>query len=327
MTYLIIFSLILLSALFSGLTIGLLGLDQTELQRKSKLGEKKAVKILSVRKNGNFLLVTLLLGNVLVNSILSVYLGSTFTGLWAVLISTALIVVFGEIVPQAVFYRHALKFGPYFVPIVKFFQFLLFPIAYPIGKILDKILGTEEETVWSKKELKEIIKHHEDSEKSQVDEDEENIVLGALSFSDKKVNQVMTPKRAVFSVKVDDVLNYKLLEKIEKKGFSRIPVFGESEDEILGVLNVKKLISAKQDSLVSNLYYKNRIFYVNENDKLDDVLNKFIQKKIHLAAVFNTHKTFLGIVTMEDVMEEILAKEIVDETDLHVDMRRVEKNV
>ncbi len=147
MEYLIVIVLILFSALFSGLTIGFLGLDKTELERKAKLGNKKAVKIITVRRNGNFLLVVLLLGNVLVNSILSVFLGSLFSGLMAVLFSTALIVVFGEILPQAVFYRHALSVGYYFVPLVKFFQFILFPIAYPIGKILDYFLGEEEETI------------------------------------------------------------------------------------------------------------------------------------------------------------------------------------
>jgi len=129
MTYFIILVLILFSALFSGLTIGLLGLDKSELEIKMKTGDKNAVKIYSVRKNGNLLLVTLLLGNVLVNSILSVYLGNLFTGVIAVLVSTALIVIFGEILPQAIFYRHAMKFGVYFVPLVKLFQIILFPIA------------------------------------------------------------------------------------------------------------------------------------------------------------------------------------------------------
>jgi metal transporter CNNM len=122
MDFLIILILILFSALFSGLTIGFLGLDKTELARKSKLGNKKAAKIITIRKNGNFLLVVLLLGNVLVNSILSVFLGDKFSGLVAVVASTALIVVFGEILPQAIFYRHALSIGYYFVPIVRFFS-------------------------------------------------------------------------------------------------------------------------------------------------------------------------------------------------------------
>jgi metal transporter CNNM len=127
--YIIIFILILFSALFSGLTIGLLGLDKSELERKIKIGDKFALKIYSVRKNGNLLLVTLLLGNVLVNSILSIFLGDMFSGLVAVIASTALIVIFGEILPQAIFYRYAMKVGYYFVPLVKIFQIIFFPLA------------------------------------------------------------------------------------------------------------------------------------------------------------------------------------------------------
>jgi len=129
MNYLIIIILILFSALFSGLTIGFLGLDKTELERKKNLGDKRAIRIARVRKNGNLLLVVLLLGNVVVNSILSVFLGDKFSGVIAVLVSTALIVLVGEILPQAIFYRHALSVGYYFVPIVRFFIFILYPLA------------------------------------------------------------------------------------------------------------------------------------------------------------------------------------------------------
>ncbi len=322
MDYLIITILIFLSALFSGLTIGFLGLDTTELMRKKKLGNKKAGKIITIRENGNFLLVTLLLGNVLVNSVLSIFLGDKFSGLMAVIASTALIVIFGEILPQAIFYRHALSIGYYFVPVVKFFQFIFFPIAYPVGKVLDYFLGEEEETIWSKSEIKEIIKNHEDSDKSEIDAEEENIVLGALSFSDKKVRQVMTPKSVVFKIEENEILNHKNLAEIKKNGFSRIPVFRENEDEIVGVLNVKSLIDLGEGKKVYDVYYRNKILEVLEDENLDTLLTKFIKKKVHIAYVVNIHKTFLGIITMEDIVEEILSTEIVDETDNYVDMRK-----
>ncbi len=318
MTYLIITILIFFSALFSGLTIGLLGLNNSELQRKIKLGNKKALKIFEVRKNGNFLLTVLLLGNVFVNSVLSVYLGNEVgSGVVAVLVSTALIVIFGEIIPQAIFYRHAMAAGYYFIPIVKIFSFLLFPIAWPISKVLDKVLGKEDETIWSKKEIKEIIKVHEDSSDSDIDADEERVVLGALSYSEKKVKSIMTPKNKVFSLDVNDILTEKVLAKIKNMGHSRIPIFEDDIDKIVGVLNVKSLILVNTDSnkKVYDLYNHRNIIEVSENENLDTVLNKFINKKVHIAYVVNTHKTFLGIITMEDIIEEILKKEIFDETD------------
>jgi len=318
MEYLIVIILIFFSALFSGLTIGLLGLNKGELERKIKLGNKKALKIFEVRKDGNFLLTVLLLGNVFVNSVLAVYLGDMVgSGVIAVLVSTALIVVFGEIIPQAIFYRHALNVGYYFVPIVKIFSFFLFPIAWPVAKVLDKVLGTEEETIWSKKEIKEIIKVHEDSDKSNIDADEEKVVLGALSYSDEKVSSVMTPKNHVFMLEEKTVLDEKKLSEIKSMGHSRIPIFRDDPDDIVGVLNIKSLILVNTDSnkKVSDLYNHVKILQVFENEKLDMVLNKFIKQKIHIAYVLNVHKTFLGIITMEDIIERILKREIYDEYD------------
>ncbi|MCK5589223.1 MAG: DUF21 domain-containing protein [Candidatus Pacebacteria bacterium] len=327
MEYLVIIPLVLFSALFSGLTIGFLGLDKTELRRKKKLGDERAIKISQVRENGNLLLVVLLVGNVAVNSIFAVFLGDKFSGVVAVLISTVFIVIFGEILPQAIFYRHALSIGSYFVPLVKFFIFILYPIAWPIAKILDKFLGIEEDTVWSKKEIGEIIKDHEDSIKSDLDSDEEDILLGALTFSDKKVRQIMTPRNVVFMLEENSLLNEELLVKIKKTGFTRLPVYRGKEDNIVGVLNIKSLINLHGGRKVYDIYDRHKILEVSENDTLDNLLNNFIKRKSHIACVLNIHKTFLGIVTMEDVIEEIISKEIVDETDECMDMRELSKNL
>lgn len=327
MTYLIIIVLIVFSALFSGLTIGLLGLDKSELERKIKIGDKLALKIYSVRKNGNFLLVTLLLGNVLINSILSVYLGQMFSGIVAVIASTALIVVFGEILPQAVFYRYAMQIGVYFVPIVKIFQFIFFPIGKPMAMILDKFLGEEKMTVMSKKEISEIIKSHEESSESEIDHDEEDILLGALTYSDKKVKSIMTPKNVVYSIDENNILDRRKLTEIQQTGFSRIPVYSDERDNMVGVLNVKSLINLDEGNRVYDIHFRKKIFQVNEDEKLDDLLNSFIKKKSHIAYVTNIHGTFLGIVTMEDLIEEIIQREIMDETDNYEDMRKESKKI
>lgn len=327
MSYLIIIISILLSAFFSGITIGFLGLKKTELQSKIKAGNKRVQKIYDVRKNGNLLLITLLLGNVLINSILSVFLNSMFSGVIAVITSTALIVIFGEILPQAIFYRHALNIGYYFVPIVRFFIFIFFPIAWPLSKILDLILGEEEETIWSKREMKEMIKIHEDSEDSEIDRDEEKILLGALSFSDKRVKEIMTPKNVVFSLEESEKLDENVLNEIKYSGFSRIPVYSEEKDNIVAVLNVKSLINLDDGKRVKDVQLEGKIFEIDEDTKLDVLLNIFIQRKSHIAYVVDEYKTFLGVVTMEDLLEEILKMEIMDETDKHRDMRQYSKSL
>ncbi len=321
-TIFIIILLVALSGLFSGLTLGLLGLDKTDLERKIKLGNKKAKKVYSVRKKGNLLLCTLLLGNVAVNSTLAVFLGSFATGIFAVIISTSLIVVFGEIIPQATISRYALEVGAKTVWVVKIFIVILYPVCWPIAKTLDKILGEEMTTIWSRHEIEEIIKLHEDSSNSSIDADEEKIILGALAFSKKNVEEIITPRIVVFSLEIDTILTKKILKEIKDSGFTRIPVYKKKIDKLIGILYSKDLIGIQKETRVKNIYRKNLLKTTN-NKKLDSILNQFIKERIHLAVVFNKYKEFVGIVTLEDIIEEILRKEIVDEYDNDVDLQKV----
>ena len=249
MEILIVTLLVLLSGCFSGLTLGFFSLNLTSLERKMKLGDKRARKVYPVRKNGNLLLCTLLLGNVAVNSAMAIFLGEIATGIVAGIISTGLIVIFGEIIPQALFSRYALQFGANSVWLVRIFIFLLYPIAFPLSWALDKMLGQELSTIWSKREIEEIIKHHEDAVESEIDADEERILLGALAFSDKTADMVATPKPVVFMLRQEQNIDDTLLQQIKEKGFSRIPVYMDNNtDQIEGVLFSKDLIGIRTRS-------------------------------------------------------------------------------
>lgn len=315
MPYIISGLLVLLSGIFSGLTIGLMSLNKTELQRKIKLRDTDAKKVYSVRKNGNFLLTTLLLGNVAVNTALSIFLGDVASGVVGGVLATVLIVILGEIIPQALFSRYALKVGGSLVFLVRFFMIVLAPVSYPIAWVLDKALGKEIPTVWSREEIKEIVKFHKKSDSSDIDEDEERIVLGALSFSERKVRDIYTKKEDVFALEKETVLSQKVLQEIRESGYTRIPVYEKELDAIYGILFVKDLIGRERDLPIKSLVRKQNILSVFEHKKLDSLLNQFIQQKVHLAVVMNKEKKVLGIVTLEDVVEEILEKEILDEVD------------
>jgi len=321
MTYLIIISLVLLSGLFSGLTLGLLSLNKDGLKRKISLGDKEAKKVYSVRKKGNQLLCTLLLGNVGVNSALAVFLGSVTSGFAAGLTATGLIVIFGEILPQATFSRYALKIGAKTAWLVKIFIFILFPICWPIAWILDRSLGEEMQAIYSKKELMKIIEEHEETKESEIDADEERIIKGALSFSDKSAESIMTPRTVVFALEIDTIIDKKLLDKIKKEGFTRIPIYQNSIDNIIGVLYSKDLINVKLKTKIKNICRKEKILIISKDLKLDKLLNTFIKVKTHLACVKNEYQEFEGVVTLEDVIEEILRLEIMDETDKIADLQ------
>ena len=155
----------LFSALFSGLTLGLMSLDKIGLEIVIGAGEaenasadekeqaKCAKTIYPVRANGNLLLTTLLLGNVAVNALLSILLADLFNGIVGFLVSTAIIVMFGEILPQALCSRYALKIGSIAIPIVKLIMGILYILAKPISVVLDKMLGEEIGNIHSKLEV------------------------------------------------------------------------------------------------------------------------------------------------------------------------------
>lgn len=315
MTYIIVIVLVVLSGIFSGLNLGLLTLNKGELERKIALGDKKAAKVYSVRKRGNLLLCTLLLGNVAVNAALAIFLGDIASGLVAGFIATGLILVFGEIVPQAAFSRYALRVGAKMAWLVKIFIVLFFPVCWPISWVLDKMLGEELPTVYSKKELIKIIEEHEDEPQSEVDRDEERIVKGALSFSEKKASQIMTPKKKVFALQKDMILDESVMRLIKKRGHTRVPVYGSSSNRVVGILYVKDLLGLTKEMKVDKLCHQQKMLEVSQDMKLDELLNKFVRFRSHMGVVVNSQGEFLGVTTMEDVIEEVLKIEIVDESD------------
>lgn len=321
MDYIIVIVLVLLSGLFSGLTLGLLSLDKNELKRKIDLGNKEAKKVYAVRKKGNLLLCTLLLGNVGVNSTVAIILGNIASGVVAGLTATGLIVIFGEIIPQATFSRYALKFGAKTAWLVKIFIIILYPVCWPISWILDKFLGDEMPSIYSKKELIQIVKDHGGSENSDVDGDEERIIEGALSFSDKTAEQIMTPRTVVYAINLESKLDNKLLNEIKDQGFTRIPVYKKTIDHVVGILFTKDLINIPTETFVKDVYKKEKFITISKGEKLDSLLNNFIQSKVHLAFVKNEYQGLEGVVSLEDIIEEILKREIVDESDWATDLQ------
>jgi metal transporter CNNM len=317
MEYLISFVLVLLSGLFSGLTLGLLSLDTQSLKRRAKHGDAEAKAIYPVRKRGNLLLTTLLLGNVAVNTTLSIFLGTIASGVMAGLMATTLIVLFGEIIPQAVISRYALWFGAKTLWFTKLVLFIAYPVARPIAMVLDYFLGNELPTTYSNKELMDIISEHEESEHSPIDEDEERILHGALQFSHMRVREVMTPAEKVVMYDMNQRLSHEFFTDVNNSGFSRIPVYSGNRNNVVGILYVKDLL-IEQDGVALHETaeaFDQEFIQVKSTDLLDVVLGKMLKRRQHLAIVKNRNKQFLGVITLEDVIEEIIQQEIEDEDD------------
>jgi len=319
--YFIIVVLLVFSALFSGLTLGLMSLSAPVLKRKMSLGNKEATKVYKVRKDGNLLLTTLLIGNVAINSALAIFLGSISSGVAAGLIATSLIVVFGEITPQAIFSRFALMLGAKTVWIVRIFIFVLYPIAKPIAWILDKALGEELNTVYSKKELMKIVEEHRVAKDSDVDAEEAQIIAGALTFSHKTVADVMTPRTVMHTLSSDTVVDDDLRHQLAEEGFMRIPIYHGEPDNVIGVVHLSRLMKKDVAGKTIGNFASKKAYFVNETDLLDTAFMAFINIHKHLFVVKDEFGGVSGVVTLEDVLEEIMQTEILDETDKYEDMR------
>ncbi len=317
------------SALFSGLTLGLLSLDKIGLKIVMSGGDEDLAALAStiapVRENGNLLLCTLLLGNVAVNAYLSILMAEITSGIAGFLISTAVIVIFGEIIPQASCSRYALQIGAKAIPIVKVLILMMYPITYPMSLLLDYVLGDELGTIHTRTELTELLRIH--VQHGAMDVEQGQISEGAITYVDKKVSGVMSPFDDSFLLSASDQLNFKKITEIFKSGYSRIPVYEKDKHDIIGILLVKDLIFVDPDDStpVRNFIqiFGRNFHLLWPDDTLGDVLRIFKEGKSHMAIVRDVNNTgdgdpfyeMKGIVTLEDIIEEILQDEIHDETD------------
>lgn len=307
--------LIALAALFSGLNLGLMSLDSFELKRKADLGDDNAAKVYAIRSRGNLLLVTLLTGNVAVISALSIVFDSTLHGVIAGLLTTLLITVFGEILPQAVVARYALEVGAFFAGVVRVIIFILYPVCAPMAWALDRVLGDELPTVYTKQELARLVADHQHYRDSGIDRDEARIVRGALTFGDQTIRQVMTPLRDVMMLDSDEVIDHKLAHRLREAGYSRVPVYGTDRNDIHGILYAKDLVVLDPGTKRVGEVARANVHLVDQDGTLDDALNAFLKSRNHLFVVTDKDKQVRGIVTIEDILEEIIDREITDEFD------------
>jgi len=308
--------LILLSAIFSGLNIALLSLNLADLKRKALLGNKYAVSLMPLRERSHLTLASILLSNVAVISASSLVLEKAFNGWIAGVASTLLIVIFGEVLPQALFARNALVLTGRFVPFLKVLIIITYPVTRPLEIILDKILGHEASDLQSRAELGFMLAEHSQTKNSELDEDEVEIIQGALQLSEKHAKDIMTPIDSVYWVTPDTDLDAAKIDEIKIKGYSRIPILNRRLTKVYGYIHMKDLVDIDFDN---NKYDLGDIpnhpsSIVGGKTALDTLFRKFTNGNIHLFPI-ETNDKIVGIVTIEDLLEEILQHEIVDETD------------
>eukprot|EP00118_Oscarella_pearsei_P007142 m.33838 g.33838 ORF g.33838 m.33838 type:complete len:481 (+) comp31920_c0_seq1:250-1692(+) len=347
--------LVLMAGIMSGLTMGLLSLDLLTLKILKSSGtdrEKKyASGIVPIVEKHHLLLVTLLLGNAAAVEAMPLFLDKISGPIVAVVVSVTAVLIFGEIIPQAICTRYGLAIGYYFSPFVKMLMVLTFIISWPIAKLLDCLLGKEHSTFFRRAQLEELVAIHgqkNPSNEEQLTYDEVLIIKGALEMRSKVVREVMTPIESVFMVSEDDKLDEKLMKKLVGAGHSRVPVYAGVKTNLVGLLLVKNLILLDPDDAVpvrDVCRSESALPKVDHQMPLYSLLNKFQEGKSHICQVWGpkagpvtvtaenggretgAHSDgdppeLLGVITLEDVIEELIQEEIVDETDVFEDVHR-----
>ncbi|KAI9596003.1 hypothetical protein BDF19DRAFT_384524 [Syncephalis fuscata] len=321
-------AVVLLNGLVAGLTLGFMSLDTTNLQILATSGTEQekqwAKRIIPIRQHGNLLLVTLLLCNTLMNETIPILADQVLPGgAITILVSTAAVFVFSEVLPQAICARHGLRVGAFFAWPVRILIYTLFVITWPISKALDWMLGKDEGVMYRRAELKELVAIHGDSHEGPLSKNEVTIIRGAMDLQDKTAASIMTGLENVFAIDINTMLDRAAMSSIVDAGHSRVPVYEGSIENIIGVVLIKSLIMLDPDDATPvrdvNI---NHLPKVHKSTPLYEMLDKFQEGSSHMAIVSNDadKKAPLGIVTLEDVIEELIQEEIVDETDVYVDV-------
>lgn len=311
-----VLGLVLMAAVCSGLNISLMSLEVADLKRKAKLGNAQAKRVLPLRKNAYLSLAAILFANVAIVSASSLLLEHHFNGLIAGLLTTILMVIFGELVPQVIFVKQALRFCAFFAPLIRLMIFVTYPLSKPIALILEKVIGHEKRDLHTRAELGLLISEHKIADASELDADEVEIIQSALQLSEKTVKDIMRPIKDVFWLKQDTMLDAQIVDQITSRGYSRVPVFDKKLTQCYGVLLMKDMVDIDFDEnpVPVTHFPLHTTSTIGSRTALDTMFRKLASIKSHLVPIEQNDK-IIGIITAEDLIEEIIGHEIADETD------------
>nr|CCC47512.1 conserved hypothetical protein [Trypanosoma vivax Y486] len=309
-----------------------MGLDTLSLEIVADSGPQPdrmyASRILPIRRLGNQLLCTLILGNVIVNTLIAQITDSHLRGWQATIISTALTTIGGEVLPQAIMTAHALRVGAESTNLVMFFVFIFYPVCKPLSMVLDYFIGTDPGQVYERNELKRLMFiHAARGAESGLGEREADLMVGAMELHEKTVMDVLTPINEVLMLEASASLSEETIQLICESGHSRIPVYQGNRNNIIGAVFAKDLLMADLSVgtpvLLLVKFYNRRCHVVPSETKLISMLECFRTGRSHMALVQEVQQRpsgdpyyeIKGLVTLDDVIEELIHSEIFDESD------------
>ncbi|MFH1591332.1 MAG: hemolysin family protein [archaeon] len=327
--------MLLLSAFFSGSETALTSLSDFKIRYLKEQGRSGSTTLANIRKNKHRLLITILIGNNTVNIAASAIATNLAIGTFkssgigiAIGLMTFLILVFGEITPKAFAQAHAATIALTIAPIYKWLLFFFFPLVKifdVISFLVRKTLGSKTLPKITEEELSSMVEFGE--EEGAIKTAERDMIQNIFKFDDIDVKEIMTPRTDLVSIPAGKQIK-DAIRIFAKSGFSRLPVFKKSHDHIVGILYLKDVMQyikggrtgSKIDKAVKPAYF------VPESMSMDELFRQFQKRQIQMAILVDEYGGIAGLVTLEDLLEEIVG-EIFDETEkIDPDIRRVNQN-
>ncbi len=321
--------MLLLSAIFSSSETAFLSVNRIRLRNLQEDGNKRAGLVLTMLDKQSKLITTLLVGNNVVNIASSAMatkmatdaFGSIGVGI-ATGIMTVLVLVFGEVIPKNVAAAHAEGWAMITAPFIRLVYFLLSPVVYLLTKLSDLVVrlskGEGEDPTITEDEFRLLV--NVGQEEGVFDQSESEMINSIIEFDETAVKAIMVPRIDIVAVDVESSVK-EALQLIVDGGHSRIPAYEGSIDNIIGILYAKDIF-AHLDEDLEQLRVRELIrdaYYIPETKRINDLLNELRLKKVHMAIILDEYGGTNGLVTIEDLIEEIIG-DIQDEYDVEEDL-------
>ncbi len=317
--------LVLLSGFFSATETAYSCASKIKLKTFSQNGIKKAEKVLTLAEDKfDNLLSTILVGNNIVNltsaTLCTLFFAKIITSenvdssLISTIVITVSVLIFGEIIPKFIAKTYPEKTAMLFFPLIIFFYYLLFPVNLMFSGlklVIAKIFRLKQDDVITEEEIMTVVEEAE--EDGTIKKEETRLIRSVIEFDDLEVGDILVPRVNVIAINVNETVE-NIKNVFEREGYSRMPVYKDSIDTIIGIIHEKDLFKAYLNKEKSIDKILQKAFYTTEHVKISKLLKQLQKKKTHMAIVLDEYGGTLGLVTMEDILEELVG-EIWDEHD------------
>ncbi len=325
--------LICMSAYFSATETAFSSMNRIRLKTRADDGDKRAAMVLAMSEDYDRLLSTILIGNNIVNITATTLAAVLFTKLVgqeygptvSTIVLTVAVLVFGEVTPKSIAKEQPEKFAMAAAPLLRVLLVVLLPLNFLFSlwkKLLNRIFHTKDDQGITEEELITMVEEAE--EEGGLDEHESELIRSAIEFGDLEVGDILTPRVDVYAVPRTATME-EVAAAFTESGYSRLPVYQESIDDIVGVIHEKDFYAARFRGQTSLEGFIGTVHFTTLTTPLDELLRTLQLEKGHMAVVVDEYGGTEGIVTMEDIIEELVG-EIWDEHDEVVELFRPQKD-